>query len=597
LTVAAGVLLSALIVVSRVLARQKSFWEWDDYIFGLALHLFAPQASVPQPPFFPVFIGFAKFARLFASSDVVALTSVNVCSSIAAPGVLFLIVRELFDDARVAVTAAVLFAFFPAVWFSAGSPLTDPAGLCFALLAFWLSLVAWRRAAFLAPAAAAFGLACGIRPQAASVALVPLLVAFVKNRGRIAWAAGMVLAASVFAFAILPVVVAAGGVRRVVAPLKRQWTYTVGYTSPLARTVAPAFLARRWLVDPWITTSLAVIVAAIAIFGLALLASTPAGRRRAVFLTASFGPYFACAWLFLDATFSGRYVLPALPAVAVFLAVAVAFAERRVAPRKLPFAAFVIVSAMAAKTAPAVLVLHRRDSPPVEAASRVRASTGPGRFSVLFPAQMYVPAELLFPGVPKYEAEKTPVSVLAASPIPVWRFGVPADDDDRSASWPALRTFSAIGTGRYLRVPYGIWRAESAVFGKGWYPEELDGDQRFRWMGGRAVIRFPPSPNPLTVRFTLVAPLRLFARPPALTVEWDGGVLERRMILSDRTDISYRLPPATRQGTSALVLSSTETFNPRRAGSSGDKRDLSFELRSLSWSASSPSPSSGPRSN
>lgn len=590
-------LLSALIVVSRVLARQKSFWEWDDYIFGLALHLFAPQSSVPQPPFFPMFIGFAKFARFFTSSDVAALTWVSVFSSIATPGFLFLIVRELFDDTRVAVTAAILFAFFPAVWFSAGSPLTDPAGISFALMAFWLSVVAWRKGVLLAPAAAALGLACGIRPQAASVALLPLLVALVKNRGRIAWAAGMVLAGSVFAFAILPVLVAAGGIRRVVAPLKRQWTYTVGYTSPLARTVDPVFLARRWLVDPWVTLPLALVVSAIVIFGLALLASTPAGRRKAVFLAASFGPYFACACLFLDPAFSGRYILPALPPVAVLLAVGVAFVERRLAPRKLPFVAVVVVAVMAAKTAPAVLVLHRRDSPPVEAASRVKVGAGPGRFAVLYPAQMYVPAELLFPGVPKYEAEKTPVSILAASPIPVWRFGVPADDDDRSASWPALRPFSTIGMGRYLRVPYGMWRAESAVFGEGWYPEELDGDQRFRWMGGRAVIRFPSSPNPLEVRFTLVAPLRLFARPLALMSEWNAAVIERRVIQSDRTEISYRLSTATGNGTNVLVLSATETFNPRRAGSSGDARDLSFELRSLSWSASSPSRSSLPRAN
>jgi Dolichyl-phosphate-mannose-protein mannosyltransferase len=590
------VLLTVLIGASRVLARQRSFWEWDDYIFGLALHIFAPQSYVPQPPFFPAFIFAARFANRFLHDDVAALTWVSVVSSGIATGLVFAIARELIDDVRSAWSAALLFAFFPAVWFAAGTPISDTAGVSAALGAVWLSIRGHRDSRFLLPAAAAIGLAIGVRPQTALIAFLPFAIA-VRRSPRRAAAALSLLAVSVGIFWAFPVLHAGGGVGPVLRSTLRQWNNVVGGTSPLAHRTSVAFVMRRWLIDTWSSPYYA--AAAWAAVGVGVAAFW---KRRDFDFLVLVGTgtclYAACAVLFLDLAATGRYVIPMLPAAAIAAAIGLGAIEGHARlPRGSLTAGF--VAASAAIVGPALWVMHTRASPPVAAASIVRERTAGARYAVVYPAQMYVPAELLFPGVPKFEAEKTSAETLAASPVPVWRFGVPALDTE-TVSWPQLRPFFSLGMGRYLSVPFGLWKPEP-IFGEGWFAEEHHGNDTFRWMGRRAVIIFPPATNPMTVRFTLIAPLRYFARPPELTVVWNGSLLDRREIRSDQTEVSYRPLPATNpRGKSILVLSSTVTFNPSRSGSSGDDRDLAFELRHLQWSdsvTSSLSPSSSPTAN
>ena len=131
--------------------------------------------------------------------------------------------------------------------------------------------------------------------------------------------------------------------------------------------------------------------------------------------------------------------------------------------------------------------------------------------------------------------------------------------------------------GRYLRVPWGEWHAENARFGDGWFAEERDGDETFRWMGRRAVIEFPPAAGRTTVRFFLATVPKAFARSPELTVAWNDTVLDRRGIAGERTDLTYRLPAAS--GPATLTLTADRTFRPGR----GDPRELSFEIRHLRW--------------
>jgi hypothetical protein len=573
LLAAAGI--GLVVVLSRIFARQRSFLEWDDYIFGLALHLFAPQSYVPQPPFFPAFIHAARFANVFLRDDVAALTWTSVAASGIAAASVFGIARELFEDARVAWSAAVLFAFFPASWFYAGTPLSDTAGVAAAAGAVWLSVRSFRKPASVLAAAAVLGLASGVRPQTAFIALIPFAASLGMNR-RLAAAALSILAASVGLFWCVPVFAAAGGIAPVLDPLLRQWRYVLSVTSPMTNRSPLALVARRWLIDTW--DSLPYAVAAWAAVALGIVRCARRRNRGAFFLVAAgSGLYAVCAVLFLDLAATGRYVLPLLPSAALAAAAGLAAAEDRIRlPRGALTAGFVAGSIVA--VGPAIAVLHTRASPPVEAAARVKALTRGSRYAIVYPASMYVPAALLFPGVPIHELEKTPFHVLAESALPVWRFGVSAPDDDRAAAWPPYRAFSSLGMGRYLRVPYGEWRAETALFGEGWFAEERDGDEAFRWMGPRAAIRFPPASGRTAVRFVLVTVPKAFARPPELVVAWNETVLDRRAIAGERTDLTYHLPPAP-SGPGILTLAADRTFRPGR----GDPRELSFEIRHFRW--------------
>jgi len=573
--VLAAAALALLVVLSRVFARPRSFLEWDDYIFGLALRLFAPQSYVPQPPFFPAFIYTARLANVFLRDDVFALTWTSVVSSGIAAACVFGIARELLGDVRVAWSATMLFAFFPAAWFYAGTPLSDMAGVAAMLAAAWLAARALRQPASVLASAAVLGFAFGVRPQTAVIALIPFATALWKNR-RLAAAAIGIATFSVLLFWVFPVVRAAGGVGAIAGPLLAQWRHTVAETSPISNRASLRFVARRWLVETWGSPAYALAAWGGIGAGCAVL-----WRRRAwaVFLLLGAGAvlYFVGGVLFLDLATTGRYMVPVLPAAAIAAAVGLEAVESRFhLPRGLFTAAFVAGSAFV--VGPALLVMHTRLSPPVEAAARIKALARGNRYAVVYPASMYVPAALLFPGVPIYELEKTSRDVLAGSAIPVWRFGVSTPDDDRATAWPPYRPFASLGMGRYLRVPYGEWRAEGASMGPGWFPEEQDGEETFRWMAQRAAILFPPTRGRTTVRFVIMTVPQRFPTPPELVVEWNGTVVERRRISGGREDLTLRLP-AFPGGPGTLMLASDETFRP----GGGDPRELSFQIRHFRW--------------
>lgn len=572
--VTAAAALIFLIAASRVLAMPRTFWEWDDYIFGLALHIFAPQSYVPQPPFFPAFIGAARFVRIFLRDDVGALSAVSVVSNLAACALLYGIVRETIGDRRVAAGAAVLFAFFPASWFFAGTPLSDMAGVACALAIVWLCALSRRKPAALLAAGVAAGVAIGVRPQTAAIAFLPFAAAAWKSRGRWRAVAAAILCTGVFW--ALPVVVAAGGVRPVLHPFFAQWKHTVGETSPLATHSAAIFVLRRWLVDPWGVPA----YAAAAWIGIGVGAvALRRGRSDAVFRAFAGGTllYALAAILFLDLATTGRYAVAAMPAAAVAAAAGLAAIEDRVGIAAGALTG-VFVAASAIVVGPALVVIHTRASPPVEAAHRVRTASGGARVAVVYPASMEVPARLLFPDVPTFEREKTPDALLAASPAPVWRFGVGSPEDETAVVWPTKTVFSTIGMGRYLRVAWGRWRERTAEFRDGWFPEERDGDEAFRWMGRRADIVLPPERTDQTVRFELVTPMRRFRTPPDLVIRWNGSEIDRRPIRNDRTDLSCRLDRGAGDRSGILRLESTQTFHPRDFGST-DPRELSFEMR------------------
>lgn len=577
---------SLALLASRVLARQRSFWEWDDYIFGLSLHHFAPQASVPQPPFFPGFVFLGRLARLFLRDDVLALTWVSVLASAASIPLVFAIAVELFGRRALALRAALLFAFFPAAWYYAGAPLSDSAGLAGALLAFLLALKARRSARLLPLAAAAFAIACAIRPQTAFIALLPLLAAF---RGKGAHPAGAALLTGggvLLAAGVLPVVVAAGGAGPVVEMLRRQWTYVV--SSPAGRATGPGLelLARRWLVDVWVNPFYAAVITVLTVAGAAVLARS-SSRRALLLLLGSFLPYAVCAWIFLGPTVAGRYSLPYLPLHAMLAAAAILWIEECLFHRLPLLLAPLLVWAILL-TGPAIAVLHGRVSPPEAAAAAIRKATGGQSFALVYPPDLYVHAELLFLGVPKAPlAGKSPDSIPDG--LPVWRFGVGSlDGTGGSAHWPRLAPFFTVGHGRYVDVPWGPWDRSGPLLGRGWFSEERDygpdgAPSPFHWMGREGIVSLPSLPVPARLDLRFDIPLPHLGGEPVIRALFNGTLLEEFPGRAQRMIRSYRLPPSTPPGNARneLRLETSRVFSPARLGSGNDTRSLGLQLRGI----------------
>src|SRR5689334_23772867 len=73
--------LTALVALTRLLARSHSIWDWDEALFCLALRDYNVVLHHPHPPGFPLFIGVAKLVRLVVRDDFRALQAVSLLRS------------------------------------------------------------------------------------------------------------------------------------------------------------------------------------------------------------------------------------------------------------------------------------------------------------------------------------------------------------------------------------------------------------------------------------------------------------------------------------------------------------------------------------
>ncbi len=292
------------------MARQVAPWEWDDLVFSLALDIFAPQSQVPQPPFYPGFVFLGRLVRLIAVDNHAALTWLSVIASSVVPVFCFFVATGFGFSRRVSMTAAGLLAFFPAVWFHSGVPLSDPAGLAASLGAMALGLRANRSPRTALAAAAALGIAVSIRPQSALPAVIGLAISVssLTRRQKLGIAAAAVT--SVGLLYVTPIVIAARGLSGVVNWTAYQASFVLDHDSLAAHHWAIPFMLRRYLVDIWAYPALAIVVLAFSVVGGMRIWEEPRRKTLGALLVV-FLPYALLSWTFLDCPALGGVKPPA----------------------------------------------------------------------------------------------------------------------------------------------------------------------------------------------------------------------------------------------------------------------------------------------
>lgn len=571
------------LVASRLIARQKTLWEWDDFVFQLALHHFAPQAQVPHPPFYPGYVYLARAARLLVRDDVLALTGVSVIASIAALVFLYLIVLELLASPRTALTAVTVFALSPAVWLHAGVPLSDPAGLAFALAAIWLSLLSLRKPSWLAAAAVTLGAAFSVRPQTSLIAAAALVTALWRSRGRRRWLAAGALPASIAAFYAAPIILSAGGIEGVWRWVCYQAQFVLAKDSLAAHGWQWELVIRRYFLDVWVSPVLAMLVHSLMLIGFLVLTWRRRGRSLAL-LASSFLPYAVMAWIFLNPSTAPRYALPYLPLQAVLVGVAIVEIERRLVPGKLPLLALLLVVFSATVTLPAVLLLHSSPSPPVFAAQEIKRMAAHNPFRLAYHSSLLLHAEALFPNTAKVAIKKDEdLCWVPLDGTPVWAFGLNAGGN--VAAWPPLPALTRATRGRYLEVPFGRLTEVCVQYGEGWYRPEAEGTtkvtpRRFRWMAREGTISIPPALVDLGLEIEARLPLWALPRPPRITLLANGKVVGEIEARSVSWREVLRIPKESLSDSEAnvITLRTSETFVPSTTGASSDHRELGLQL-------------------
>jgi len=95
-------LTAVVVALTRVWARSRSLWDWDEALFSIAVGNYDVVLHHPHPPGFPLYIALAKFIRFFVHSDFQALQAITTIAAVTLFPLLFWLARELHFPFRTA---------------------------------------------------------------------------------------------------------------------------------------------------------------------------------------------------------------------------------------------------------------------------------------------------------------------------------------------------------------------------------------------------------------------------------------------------------------------------------------------------------------
>ena len=381
--------LAALYLALHIPFLAPSLEDIDSINFALGLREFDVARHQPHPPGYPVFIalGRASLAAIDLAApglDRVRAEALALALWSALAGALAIVAAHALYRALAAAggtagrdgsagpIATVLLALAPSFWLSGLRPMSDLAGLAFALGAQAMMVAGLHAPRFLVPASIVAALAIGVRVQTVWLT-APLLVAVLVLRHRardprgssgggrsatgesapadepassphpelapaetraaaakpltLLWHIGAAWAVGIAVWAF-PLVVASGGPARYWQALGTQAGEDFAWVDMLWANPAPrrvAFALYETFVMPWGSIVLAAGVGAAAVAGAIVLMRQQ--RRALVLMAAAFVPYAVFHLLFQE-TRHVRYALPLVPAVAWLAASGVGGARR-----------------------------------------------------------------------------------------------------------------------------------------------------------------------------------------------------------------------------------------------------------------------------
>src|SRR5262245_20720844 len=350
---------TAVVAVSRVLALARTPWDWDELLFMQALDRFDVAAHRPHPPGFPLYILAAKVIRKLGFGDFHALQVLSVLAGVIIVPAMFFLCRALGMRFVTALSAALILAFFPNVWFYGGGAFSDVPSMVLAIVAVAL-LVQGR----LLLGATALAVAAGFRPQNLLIGLVPLALCSWRAKRR-----------TILAAAILIVIIGASygaaawltGWPRYIEAVREHSAYITTVDSFRSPT-RPALwrIAGYFLVRPYRAPAINALVALFA--AISVIVSLAQRRKHVMLALGAFVPFCVMAILYLDHFSASRFSIGYAPLIALLVADGIALVARRFEP--LASAALVVL--MILWTWPAIAAVRHSVSPPVAAVDWLR---------------------------------------------------------------------------------------------------------------------------------------------------------------------------------------------------------------------------------
>lgn len=397
-TRAALLAVAVLVFATRAPFVPPSLEDYDSVNFARALLDYDPVAHRPHPPGYPVFVALARAVNALFPQPERALGLLSAGAQALAVFPAFAVLTALAPSRAVAAAALAILFSCPVLWFNGARPMSDSAGLLFALLVQALLLRHLDSGRGMLLGSFLAGLGAGVRLQ--SLLLTGPLWLLVARRRRPRVGALLSGALGVLVW-LIPMLILSGGPQRYLAAFTDTMTMALDL-EPLATHLTPNTVVRAAglvLIAPWRWPQLGAVILALAGLGSMVLGMRE--PRRLILAAVLFGPYLA-GHVLLQQVEAIRYTLPYLPLFAFLAAAGLSALAARVAPRAperatLGFAA-TLATAGAAATLPALWLYSRALSPP---AAAVRAATGmgagPGRY-VLAAQHVFDPYLSQLPG-------------------------------------------------------------------------------------------------------------------------------------------------------------------------------------------------------
>jgi hypothetical protein len=380
---------AALAAISRLVTMARTPWDWDEFLFMFAVGHFDISRHHPHPPGFPLFIAFGKAIRGLGVDNFHALQTMNMATAIAIVPAMFFLCRELRMAFTTSLSAALLLAFFPNVWFFGGTALSDVPSMTLVVLAVAMLVAGCRDSRFYLAGAAMLAIAGGFRLQNLLIGLVPLTVATVFQIRR---SIGRVVAAAVLMALIIGVSYGAAACltgwhsyQELIRQHGRYITQTDSFRAPHRPALWPVF--EDFFLRPYHAPVINTIVTLFAVFSIAV--SLVKRRTHVLLALGAFVPFCVFAWLMLDHLSAGRFSVGYAPLIALLAADGIRLAVRKDGVEA-GLAAFVLL-VMIAWSWPAFENLRNATSPPAAGAIWIRDHVEP-RASVIYVGESMGPA-------------------------------------------------------------------------------------------------------------------------------------------------------------------------------------------------------------
>jgi len=205
-------LLSILIVITRIPFVSKYLYEWDSVNYALGFENFNILNHQPHPPGYILYIGLGKVLNMLFNDPNNTMIFISILFSILTATLIYFLAKEMFSR-KIAIIASLLLVFNPLFWYYGEIATIYPSEAFFATLIAFLSYGVFKgKEKYFYPSALALGLAMGFRQDLIAF-MFPLWMFCLFYKNRNPWRflkALLVLIPSILVW-FIPTIILSGG--------------------------------------------------------------------------------------------------------------------------------------------------------------------------------------------------------------------------------------------------------------------------------------------------------------------------------------------------------------------------------------------------